>query len=233
MSFIGTAVPRILLVEDDVPLTTTLVDWFESSGHEIVVAHSGDAGFDLLKSSNFDLAIVDWQLPGLSGPEICSRFRLDGGTTAILMLTGKAQLDDKEAGLDSGADDYLPKPFDIRELNARVRALLRRPKVYYEASSRTSNVYLDVAGHTVVIEGRRVNLHTGEFAVFEYLFRLRGSYVSVDNLIRQVWQSDAAVTDDALRSCIRRIRNKVDEPGKPSLITATKGLGYKISNEYL
>lgn len=224
---------RILLIEDDVLLANSLADWFESNSHEVAVAFAGDSGLQMLQSSSFDLAVIDWNLPGLSGPEICTRFRQSGGVIPILMLTQKSQLSDKEAGLDSGADDYLPKPFDMRELNARVRALLRRPKIFYDTLARSNKVDLDVANHSVVLGGRTVRLLPREFAVLEYLFRARGSYVTLDNLIRQVWESDAAVTDDALRTCVARIRKKVDEQGKVSLIAANKGLGYKISEEYL
>ncbi|MBX9667205.1 MAG: response regulator transcription factor [Candidatus Obscuribacterales bacterium] len=226
-------VARVLVIEDDLEVAQALELCLKLEGHTPEMAFNGREGFELLKFGGYDLAIVDWQLPELDGDEICSNYRITGGKTPILMLTKKSTIRDKVAGLDSGADDYLPKPFDIHELTARVRALLRRSTNLFDGSRARGRVRLDYAGRTVTIDQRTAQLVKREFDLFEFLLRHPGTYFTTEQLIKHVWGSSAEVGDEALRVCINRLRTKVDIDGEPSVIENAKGWGYKISDGFL
>ncbi len=220
---------KVLIIEDDMTLAATLTEWFNSQGYRAESSPSGADGLHLLLYSGFDLALIDWQLPEMSGPEICKRYRQQGGKIPILMMTRKAQTIDKAQGLDAGADDYLPKPFDMLELAARVRALLRRSTGLFESSSNTGPISLDYNKCQVTIRGKQIQLVPREFDVLEFLVRHADSYISSEKLISHVWDSSADVTNEALRVCILRLRRKIEDPSLPPILESTKGLGYKIS----
>lgn len=224
---------KVLVVEDDTVLASSLADWLESNGHQAEVCHDGVDGLMHLQQRGFDLAIIDWQLPTMAGPHICAEYRKGGGRTPILMLTQKSTLDDKEAGLDSGADDFLAKPFEPRELGARVRALLRRSTGLFESTHTAGKITLDVSAHRVTILGKSAQLVPREFKLFEFLMRHPDTYFSADKLIDHVWESERDVSHQALRTCIGRIRDKLDDSKRPSVIENAKGWGYKISDWYL
>jgi len=224
---------KVLIIEDDDVLSSALLSWFEAQGHRCENSTSGADGLQLLLCSGFDLALVDWQLPELSGPELCKQYRQRGGKTPILMMTQKSEVSEKEEGLDSGADDYLPKPFDMRELGARVRALLRRSTALFDSSLNVGKISLNYGRCEVTIDGKRIQLVPREFDVLEFLLRHAGTYISSDKLIAHVWDSDVAVTTEALRVCILRLRKKIEEAEKPQVVESTKGLGYRISAAYL
>jgi DNA-binding response OmpR family regulator len=229
----GFLMAKVLVIEDDAAVSEALTDWLEAEGHRAEAAYDGLEGLELLKFGGFDLAIVDWQLPTLEGTEICARFRQAGGRTPILMLTQKSATIEKAQGLDAGADDYLPKPFDSIELGARVRALLRRSAALFEKSSTSGKIAINQGASTVTVEGREIKLLKREFELLEFLLRHPGTYFSVDQLIKHVWDSSADVSNEALRTCMSRLRTKVDLPDKPSIIDTAKGWGYKISDHYL
>ncbi len=224
---------KVLVIEDDPGLAAALSEFLQSEGHRAEVTHNGSDGLDILKFSGFDLALIDWQLPGMNGPEICLEYRRYGGKTPILMLTQKSKTEDKEHGLDSGADDYLPKPFEIRELAARVRALLRRSAAFHSSSLDKGKISLDYGSQSVIVEGRSIQLMAREFAVLEFLLRNGNSFITSDRLIMHVWESDAEVGNEALRVCINRLRKKIDQDGRKSVINSVKGQGYRIDEEYL
>ena len=166
---------KILVVEDDLALATTIRDTLSNEQYKVETSHSGEEADGLLSSFDYDLVILDWELPEMSGVSICQRFRARGGTTPILMLTGKSTADDKESGLDSGADDYLTKPFEVRELNARIRALLRRPTQFQGQKLRWGNLELDTNTHRVVLNGKDIALQPLEFTVLEFFMRHPGN----------------------------------------------------------
>lgn len=224
---------KILIIEDDPIIASTVSELLELDGHKTERVHDGLEGLHLLRSSGFDLAIVDWQLPGLVGTELCQRYRASGGKIPILMLTQRSNLIDKETGLDAGADDYLPKPFHIRELAARIRALLRRSSGLFNAKTSTGELVLDYAACSITVRGRKVKLLPREFELLEFLLRHPDTYFSQEKLIDHVWHSSAEVTNEALRTCVSRLRSKLDQPGAPSVIETAKGWGYKISEAYL
>lgn len=222
---------KILIIEDDPALAEALQEFMESEGHRSEVVYDGLVGLDYLQMSGYDLAIVDWQLPGLNGVDVCRRYRSSGGKIPILMLTQKSSVDDKAEGLDAGADDYLAKPFNGKELAARVRALLRRSASLFDATKTVGKITMDASASTVTIGKKAAKLLPSEFALVEFLLRHPGTYFTADQLLKHVWGTDVEVTSEALRTCISRVRTKLDEPDAPSVIETSRGWGYKISEQ--
>lgn len=220
---------KILVVEDDIMTAKMIRDLVESFGHICEVVYNGTDGLDRLKFYDFDLAVLDWQLPGTAGVDVCRLFREGGGKTPILMLTGMHSISDKEQGFGSGADDYLTKPFDVRELSMRIQALLRRPADYITAANSTEHGFsLDYQSFTLIKNGERIPLLPREFAVLEFLFRHPNQYFTPEVLLNKVWPSESDSTLEALRTCIKRIRKKVDAEEGPSIISTARGYGYKL-----
>jgi len=219
---------KILLVEDDVEFSGIVQGWLSNEHHVVEVVHDGTEGRHWLQIYEYDLVILDWQLPGMSGVDLCKQFRAQGGLTPILMLTGKSAVAEKETGLDSGADDYLTKPFHMKELSARVRALLRR------ASRGTSNVLtigglvLDPANYRVTMNGGEISLQKREFALLEFLMRNPNRVFSAEALLERVWATESDVTPDAIRVYIMRLRKKIVDGEKSSMIQTVHGVGYKL-----
>lgn len=224
---------KILLVEDDASLAKSVAECLETEGHRLQIVNDGGDGLSFLKASGFDLAILDWQLPGLCGPEICQKFRIAGGRIPILMLTQKSNVADREEGLDSGADDYLAKPFEVRELRARVRALLRRSTGLFDAERKSAGISLDYAACTATIGKRTTRLLHREFDLLEFLMRHPHTFFTAEKLLDFVWSSEGDVTIEAVRTCVSRLRTKLDVPDEGiSVIETIKGWGYKLSDKY-
>ncbi len=219
---------KILIIEDDLMVAQMVLDWLESEHHVGESVHTGDDGWDRLRFYSYDLVIVDWMLPGLSGVELCRRYRSAGGTIPILLLTGKNRIENKEEGFESGADDYLTKPFDIRELGARVQALLRRPSEIVKPLAGIGQLVLDYKRYALVRDGETIKLLPKEFALLEFLLRHPGRFFTPEQILNHVWQSDSDATIDSLRTCIKRLRQRIDREGKPSLIHSSRGFGYKL-----
>src|SRR5690606_18148596 len=156
---------KILLVEDESDLAVEVREWLSREKHIVEVVNNGQVASDTLRVTDYDLIILDWQLPGLSGIEVCKTYRSKGGGTPILMLTARTTIDDRETGLDSGADDYLCKPFSLKELSARVRALLRRTSANKSNELVTKDVVLDPQARVVTKAGSAVHLEPKEFAL--------------------------------------------------------------------
>jgi DNA-binding response OmpR family regulator len=219
---------KILVVEDDPLVAQSIATLLTSNRHTVESVADGGQALALLRVYNYDLIVLDLWIPGLTGEELCAKYRANGGQTPILMLTGKRRLTDKVAGLDSGADDYLVKPFNAEELSARVRALLRR-----ESSEKTNELVsgelrLNLKTKTVHVQDGEVQLLAKELAVLEFLLRHKGQVFSAETILDRVWSSESDSTLDAIRQCIARLRKKIDKPGRPSMITTVIGLGYTI-----
>lgn len=219
---------KILIVEDDHHVSQTITDWATSVHHCVESVFSGPDGLDRLKFYAYDLAILDWQLPGLTGVEICRQYRRTGGTIPILMLTGQRAIENKEEGFDSGADDYLTKPFELRELAARVQALLRRPSQIVKALQKGQDLSLDYQTFSLVRSGQKVRLLPKEFAILEFLLRHPGQYFTPEQILNHVWGSDSESTIDSLRTCIKRLRQRIDVGDNPAMIVTSRGFGYKL-----
>lgn len=221
-------VAKILLVEDDIELSQSIEDWLTDEHHVVDVINSGAEVLNRLRFDQYDLLILDWQLPGMSGIEICKSFRGSGGNTPILMLTGKSEVSEKETGLDAGADDYLTKPFHPRELSARLRALLRRPKDFSQTVLKIGDIELDPASFSVTRDGEQVPLLPREFALLEFFMRHPDQVFSAEALLDRVWSADSEASPDTVRVHITKLRGKIDSPGKPSMIKTLHRLGYKL-----
>ncbi len=223
--------PKILLVEDDHALVKLMCDCLGAQQHTVEFSYNGAEGLDLLRSYQFELIILDWDLPGLSGIEVCRQYRARGGMTPVLMLTGKSTVGDKEAGLDAGADDYLTKPFSMRELAARVRALLRRPGGLAESVLRCRHIELEPDARKVMKNGAEIKLLPREFALLEFMMRHPGQVFTTQALLDRVWPLGSDATAEAVTSCIKRLRTKLDKEGEPSVITSVYGVGYKVDRD--
>jgi len=219
---------KVLLVDDDSNLAQAVVDWLAGVEHHVVdVTADGREAVDILKSVSFDIIILDWELPSLHGIEVLRQFRSAGGKTPVIMLTGKNTLDDKESGFETGADDYLTKPFHLRELSARVKALLRRPKELTSDVLTAGKIRLDPSSFMVTKDGVNVNLSKLEFAVLEFFMRHQGEVFSVEALLERVWPIDSERSPEGVRTLLKRIRSKIDYT-ETSLIQNIHGRGYKL-----
>jgi DNA-binding response OmpR family regulator len=221
---------KVLLVEDDKALNETISEMLRTEHHSVDATMDGSDALDRLAVSEYDLMILDWELPQVSGPEICRQFRKNGGKAAVLMLTGKSAIQEKEQGFDAGADDYLCKPFHPRELSARVRALLRRSSVMTKSQLQWHSVTLDTQNHKVMRSGEMVSLQPMEFALLEFFMRHPDQVFSTEALLKRCWDT-GEVSLDAIYTCIRRIRKKLDVAGEPSIITTIHGIGYRLDSE--
>lgn len=219
---------KILLVEDEIDLADAIKDWLEEEELNCVEhVADGEEALSKLDQRAYDLIILDLLLPRLDGMQVCKKYRDKGGTVPILMLTAKSSLASKEAGLDAGADDYLTKPFQLRELAARTRALLRRQGTP-RSEFRIGSLVLDRSSHKVSKNDKELHLLPKEFMILEYFMRNDNVVVNVDTLIDQIWGSDSSITAETVRSNIKTLRKKIDEPGQASLIKNIYGSGYKL-----
>ncbi len=227
------AMAKILLVEDDTSLANLIEQWLEGEHHSVEIAYDGDAGWEKLLLGEFDLVILDWNLPFTSGVELCKRFRARQGTVPVIMLTGRHAIAEKEEGFESGADDYLTKPFDMKELAARVRALLRRPHIIVANILSAGSITLDPAKYRVAKNGQEVHLVPKDFALLEFLMRHPDQVFSGDALLQRVWASDSEATGEALRTSIKRLRQKLDDENvtvEHSFIENIPRVGYRLRN---
>jgi OmpR-family two-component system manganese-sensing response regulator len=222
---------KILLVEDDPLVAEAVQDALGAAKHIIDWTRDGKEGRDRLLLYQYDMAILDWMLPGVTGTQICRDYRARGGLIPVLMLTGKTNLSEKMEGFDAGADDYLTKPFQMAELNARVRALLRRPTQIFPDLLEIGDLSLDPKRSTVKRAGREIPLLAKELAVLDFLMRHKGQFFTIADLLNHVWSSESESSEEAVRQCILRLRRKIDLEGEKSLIVTVKGLGYKIDDQ--
>lgn len=216
---------RILVVEDEHKIAASIRKGLEQEAFAVDTAFTGDDGYDLASSENYDLIILDVMMPGLNGVEICKKLREENVHTPILMLTARGQLSDKVEGLNSGADDYLTKPFAFEELLARVKALSRRPKNSTGSTYKVADLTLNTLTYEVKRDGKQINLSSKEFSLLEYLMRNAGQVLSKDQIIEHVWDYDADVLPNTVEVFVGYLRSKL---GKPDLIQTVRGFGYKI-----
>ncbi|MFA7335273.1 MAG: response regulator transcription factor [Candidatus Obscuribacterales bacterium] len=219
---------KILIVEDDLQLASLVNRWLTKEGHIVEHIQNGAEGQQRLKFDPYDVVILDWNLPEVEGIDILKDFRGRGGTTPVLMLTGKKTIDDKLMGLGAGADDYLAKPFDGRELTARIAALLRRPATLLSSKLVVGDIEIDTKSHIAKRAGQTLSLMPKEFALLEFLLRHPGEFFQASNLLEHIWPSESDSTTEALTSCIKRLRLKLDRPDCQSVIRNVRGAGYGL-----
>lgn len=221
---------KILVVEDDRAIAAALKEGLEDESYAVDVAYDGSEGYLSAAADEYDLIILDIMMPGMNGYEVCAKLRSEGNHTPILMLTAKDQERDIVEGLDTGADDYLAKPFSFEVLMARVRALLRRPSDSLGETLSVGDLTLNPSTKAVQRAGKSIRLTSKEYAVLEYLMRNSGQVLSKDKIIAHVWDFDADVLPNNVELFVMFIRRKVDKPfGKP-LIHTVPGFGYKIED---
>jgi DNA-binding response OmpR family regulator len=221
---------RVLIVEDDHRLTRLMARVLESERLTVDVAHDGNAGVELALSGRYDVAVVDWMLPGRDGPSICRAIRAARLPTAVLLLTARGQVEDRVAGLDAGADDYLVKPFAFEELLARVRALGRRFVVTGGDAweLRQGDLVLDLRTHTARRGERVLDLTPTEWNLLEHLLRHPGQVLTRSQLLDAVWSYDREVQPTMVDVYISYLRRKLSLPGRPDPIKTVRGLGYRL-----
>ena len=217
---------KILLVDDDEELTSMVTAWLAAEHYIVEVVHDGADALYRLEQLSYDAIILDLSLPHMDGLEVCKRFREKGGVTPILMLTGRATIDNKETGLDSGADDYLTKPFDMRELMARIRSVLRRPETYKSNTLHSGDIVLDTTTRVVTKGGKSISIMPVDLALLEFFMRHPNQVISTDAILDRVWHCDKSVTSNALRSSIKRLRRHLDDEGADSIIENIQKFGY-------
>lgn len=221
---------RVLIADDDQNVLSHVKTFLESQGHLVESCNRGDDAVFMLKTYPYELVVLDWQMPGASGVDVCKEFRSRGGKTPVLMLTGMTDVSDKEQGLDAGADDYLTKPFELRELGARVRALLRRPAGVLDTVLVAGNIRYDLGSKKTYVDGVEADLMPKEFQLLEFLLRHPNHTYTFESILNQVWPSDSESTVAALRSTVKRMRKKIDPLGK--IICTVHGVGYILRTEF-
>lgn len=220
---------RVLIVEDELDLANALARGLRQKGYAVDIAINGEEGWELGEINEYDLAILDLNLPKLDGLEVCRRLRASKPGLLILMLTARSRLEDKIVGLDLGADDYLVKPFHFEELTARIRALLRRDLRVREPILSIRDLRLDPAGRIAWQGKRRLELTNKEFAILEYLMRHPGEVVSQEDLIEHVWNEDVNLFSTSIRVHIHSLRRKLGESvDSPRYIETITGIGYRV-----
>ncbi len=220
---------KILLVEDEQDLAKQLEDWFKREQHTIEVVFNGQEALTRLTVYQYDVVILDWMLPIVSGIDVLKHMRAKNNRTPVIMLTARESDDDKERGLDSGADDYLTKPFSLRELSARTRAALRRSAQASNIVLTAGDLELDPVSRTVTKGNREVHLEPREFNLLEFFMRHPRQVFSAEALIDRVWPSDTMISNDAIRTYIKVLRKKLDsDSDESSLIQNVRGVGYKF-----
>ena len=222
---------RILLVEDDTAIARSLKEGLEDEAYAVDIAHDGSEGYRTAAADDYDVIILDIMLPGMNGYEVCRALRNDGNKTPILMLTARDTERDIVEGLDTGADDYLAKPFSFDVLLARIRALLRRPNEKLEEILQVGDLKLDPSSKKVTRASQEINLTTKEYGVLEYLMRNKGKVLSKEQIISHVWDFDADVLPNNVELFIMFLRRKIDKPFKSKLIHTVSGFGYKLEEK--
>ncbi len=221
---------RILVVEDEHKIARALGKALEQEKYAVDVVYDGDEGYAMATTEPYDLAIIDRMIPGeYNGLDIIKAMRDQKIHTPVLVLTALGTTSDKTKGLDSGADDYLVKPFALEELLARVRALLRRPSEQQAVVLKAGDLTLDTTTFQVTRDGQDINLTSKEFALLEYMLRNQGRPLSKETIIAHVWDYDADILLNTVEVYIKYLRTKVDQPfNAPPLIQTVRGFGYKI-----
>ncbi|HEV2035608.1 MAG TPA: response regulator transcription factor [Candidatus Dormibacteraeota bacterium] len=220
---------RVLIVEDDRRLAASLRRSLIESRMSVDVMHDGDDGLAAATSTPYDAIVLDLMLPRLNGFEVTRRLREQSVDTPILILTGRDAVDDRVAGLEAGADDYLVKPFALREVVARLRALTRRHLSNRKAQLRAGNLLLDTAAHTLTVDGKEVDLTTKEFAILEYFLLNKGMLLTRSQILEHAWDYDFEGGRNLIEVYIGRLRKKLVDAGAGDPFVTVRGSGYRYS----
>jgi len=219
---------RILVIEDEQKVANFIKQGLKEEGYSVDVAYDGEEGYFLAKDNEYDVVILDLMLPKMDGITLCKKLRAEKITTPILMLTAKDSVKDKVTGLDSGANDYLTKPFSFEELFARIRVLLRKDQAATPTKLQVDDLVLDLLTHKVSRAGREIPLTNKEYALLEYLMRNVGSIVTRTMISEHVWDINFDTFTNVIDVYVNYLRNKIDKGYKKKLIHTIRGRGYMI-----
>ena len=220
---------RILVAEDDVRLADVLEESLAEAGWQVEVAHDGRSAYErLLSDSGLDVALLDWMLPGMDGVTVARRLRDLGIALPILMLTARGDVRDRVSGLDAGADDYLPKPFDLDELLARLRALYRRGSLVGEAPVQLGDLVVDPVARRITRGGTEIVLSAREFDILHLLASHAGRVVTRLMILDEVWDGETDLRSNVIDVHLAAIRAKIDKPFGTETITTLRGVGYRV-----
>jgi DNA-binding response OmpR family regulator len=219
---------RVLIVEDQKTLLQNLASGLEAEGYEVVPSPTGDGAADLARSGRIDAVVLDLMLPGTSGMDVLRELRAGGFAGPILILTARDSVDDRVAGLDGGADDYLVKPFAFAELLARLRALFRRGPAERDSVLHAADLEMDLIARRVTRGGQIIELTQREFELLEYLLRHKGEPVTRDMLSADVWKEPMGAITNVIAVYINGLRKKIERPDAAPLIHTVRGVGYML-----
>jgi len=220
---------RILVIEDEKKIASFIKRGLKEEGHMVDVAYDGEEGYQMSGENDYDLILLDIMLPKRDGISLCRQLRDDGVTTPVLMLTAKDSVQDKVTGLDSGADDYLTKPFAFEELLARIRALMRK-RSPLATKLQAGDLVLDMLSHRVTRAGKEILLTMKEYALLEYLMRNAGTVVTRTMITEHVWDIDFDTSTNVIDVYINYLRNKIDSGQQKKLIHTVRGRGYLLKD---
>lgn len=220
---------KILLIEDEADTAEAITDCLELVNYTVEWVDTAQEGLQRLFIYDYDMVILDWNIKAESGLALCGEYRKRGGVLPILMVTARDAVQDRVAGLDTGADDYLTKPFSLDELLARVGAILRRPRaVKVFDILQVGNLTLDRKRGLARIEDKEIILHAKELALLDFFMRHEGQFFTAEELLNRLWSSESDSTEQAVRKCVGRLRQKLDTELAPGYIVNIKNLGYRI-----
>jgi DNA-binding response OmpR family regulator len=224
---------KILVIEDEHKIANSIKKGLEQENYAVDAVYDGNSGYDLASEGIYDVIILDLMLPDMDGIELCKKLRKNSIHTPVLMLTARGQVEDKVEGLNSGADDYLLKPFAFNELLARIKALSRRPKDVSGTVLIVGDLSLNTVSYEVTRNGKQINLSRKEYALLEFLMRHKNTILTKEQIINNIWDYDADVLPNTVEVYIGYLRNKIDKifTDKKPIINTIRGFGYKIETE--
>ena len=224
--------PKVLIVEDEPSMRLGLKDNLEFENYDVEIAENGETALAKIRERNYDLVLLDVMLPKLSGFDVCKTIRKEGINTPIILLTAKGEEIDKVLGLELGADDYVTKPFSLRELLARIKAILRRSdskESSVDGMAKIGRLDVNFESYNAFEEGKDVQMSYKEFQVLNHLWKNRNSTVSRDELLSKVWGEDVYTTSRTVDNFILKLRQKIEnDPNHPKIILTVHGIGYKL-----
>ncbi|HWC52541.1 MAG TPA: response regulator transcription factor [Chitinophagaceae bacterium] len=225
---------KILLIEDEKKIADALRSGLEENGYTTHVAYDGDMGYRMFKNQEYDLVILDINLPGINGYELCKLIRKSNATVLVLMLTAMSSVEDKLEGFNTGADDYLVKPFEFKELLARIRALLKRKSFALPSGNKLSiaDLEMNLDSKEVIRSGQPIKLTAKEFQLLEYFLRNQNRVLSRADIALQVWELDFDSKTNVIDVYVNYLRNKIDKTFPVKLIHTIVGMGYVMKEEY-
>ncbi len=222
---------KLLVIDDDSELSALVKSALQSAGWQVELAFNYGDGLQLLNNFAFDMVLLDWDLPDGTGLKLCREYRESGGTTPIIFMTGKSDIDSKLAGLETGADDYITKPFDTREILARMHAIQRSPKALLQNDLIINGAELDLKLGRIIFKGKSVSLSPTEVSIFEFFFRHPDQLFSGADLFKRIWSSDAEVNNDTIRVHMHILRKKLAPLGLKECIKTVRPAGYILETD--